>query len=97
MLDGRARLQLPLKNNNYLFEIVTSLADKSEAAEEKSVEQRRQARAPAATQGLTPFSERLSRLAGIERLIGAAKDNKTREVLERQAARLRQETRGEEG
>ncbi|MBI2801268.1 MAG: hypothetical protein HYX63_13485 [Gammaproteobacteria bacterium] len=42
MLDARDRLTLPLKNHNYLIEIVAGLADKEEAAAETKVEKQRQ-------------------------------------------------------
>lgn len=42
MLDTRDRLTLPLRNHNYLLEIVAGLADRTEAVAEIKVEQQRQ-------------------------------------------------------
>lgn len=41
MLDGREKLRLPLKNHNYLFQIISSYADKAEAKAEAHSEARK--------------------------------------------------------
>lgn len=41
MLDGRDKLRLPLKNHNYLFQIISSYEDKAEAKVEKQTEARK--------------------------------------------------------
>jgi hypothetical protein len=85
-----------LRNHGYLYEVIAGQANRVEAQAEQAVEQRRHARPPTASQGLTRIGDRLSQLAGIERLLGAAQDETTRASLERQAARLRRETTGDQ-
>jgi hypothetical protein len=96
MLERRERFKLPLRNHGYLYEVIAGQANRVEAQAEQAVEQRRHARPPTASQGLTRIGDRLSQLAGIERLLGAAQDETTRASLERQAARLRRETTGDQ-
>lgn len=42
MLDTRSKLRLPLKNHNYLFQIIISYADRAEGERESQTEARKQ-------------------------------------------------------